>query len=292
MSDDFRGRILYHYTSADALLNILDTTTLWASNALFLNDASELTFARDVLLSLGDERASNGGDPEVWRSAKARVLSFLPDSGDIKLPGDYSIYVTSFSTEPDSLTMWQWYGRDGGFAIGFSVDDIEAGLEFKEPPSDTTQMLGLTTEETQKLWASNFQLHGSFRKIGYGEAQTRKGLAATVESIFAAPECLNIGSILEDLACFKHEAFSGESEVRLVLRVPSCMGPVPKVRTARGHLVPYECVRFPYRAVRRIRIGPGTYTGRSQRALEHRFATPRGEWSQVRVSPSGIPFIA
>ena len=291
MTEDLQGQLLYHYTSAEGLLGIVRTTTLWASDALFLNDASELTFAKDVLLVLGDERVRGGADSEAWEELREQIVSYFPDSGDARLPGDGSVYVTSFSTDPDSLNMWQGYSRKGGFAVGFSTDDILTGLAVGGFSPESGSRFDLTPDEWQQFWGDNFQLTGSFRAVRYGEGEARAGLAATVDAIFSGSGEIDVWRVLEELACFKHEAFRVEREVRLIVRVPSCIGPRPDVRSARGHLVPYERVRFPHGALREIRIGPGPYAKRSERALQHYLATPRGEWSQVAISASGIPFI-
>jgi hypothetical protein len=42
---------LYHYTTWDGLLGILQTQTLWATHYRFLNDYSEIVLFRDKLVS-------------------------------------------------------------------------------------------------------------------------------------------------------------------------------------------------------------------------------------------------
>ena len=41
--------VLYHYTSPAGLKGILETSSLWAADADFLNDAQELQFGRPQL---------------------------------------------------------------------------------------------------------------------------------------------------------------------------------------------------------------------------------------------------
>jgi hypothetical protein len=41
--------VLYHYTDAHGLLGIVQSRQLWASNAAFLNDSTEVTYIRGVL---------------------------------------------------------------------------------------------------------------------------------------------------------------------------------------------------------------------------------------------------
>ena len=43
---------LYHYTTWDGLIGILQTQSLWATHYKFLNDYSEIVLFRDKLISL------------------------------------------------------------------------------------------------------------------------------------------------------------------------------------------------------------------------------------------------
>ena len=43
---------LYHYTTFDGLIGILQTQSLWATHYKFLNDFSEIILFRDKLISL------------------------------------------------------------------------------------------------------------------------------------------------------------------------------------------------------------------------------------------------
>ena len=38
-------KILYHYTSLEGLLGIIESKSIWATNVLYLNDASELNYS-------------------------------------------------------------------------------------------------------------------------------------------------------------------------------------------------------------------------------------------------------
>ena len=48
VSEEYRK--LYHYTTWEGLLGILQTQTLWATHYRFLNDYSELVLIRDKLI--------------------------------------------------------------------------------------------------------------------------------------------------------------------------------------------------------------------------------------------------
>ena len=48
-SEDYKK--LYHYTTWDGLLGILQNQTLWATNYKFLNDSLEIVLFKDKLIS-------------------------------------------------------------------------------------------------------------------------------------------------------------------------------------------------------------------------------------------------
>src|SRR4030067_1963071 len=56
--------ILYHYTSLNGLLGIVKSRSLWASNIFYFNDASEITYARDILKRVITESKESVGKKE------------------------------------------------------------------------------------------------------------------------------------------------------------------------------------------------------------------------------------
>src|SRR5580704_8956937 len=120
-----RPQRLFHYTSQAGLLGIVSSNVLWATNALYLNDSSELdyglTVAREKLRSVLQR-----SDPvnELLRRTddllKLQVL--LPNR---------SFYACCFCEESNLLSQWREYAdRGGGYAIGFDTDDLmRAGLK-------------------------------------------------------------------------------------------------------------------------------------------------------------------
>ncbi len=86
---------LYHYTNLNALIGILrsECIVLWATNAAYLNDPTELKQGIAIVNELEN-------------------TNFQFD--DFK-----NIYLTSFSNNADSLVMWSQYGAHGnGCSIG------------------------------------------------------------------------------------------------------------------------------------------------------------------------------
>jgi len=137
---------LYHYTTWEGLLGILQTQTLWATHYRFLNDYSELVLIRDKLIDfvfpivkekyrvLIEQRKDvqrdidqmGGLDQVVLHDAKAFV------DGAYKATGE-EIYIVSFCGEDKNsyvnsnglLSQWRGYGAGGGIALLFDTKKLE-----------------------------------------------------------------------------------------------------------------------------------------------------------------------
>jgi hypothetical protein len=85
---------LYHYTNASGLKGILESNSLWATDAEFLNDVQELQFGRtelcDALRAYAEslhpsDRAPDGG-PEGSRATIVRSAVHYLEVGDVNVP--------------------------------------------------------------------------------------------------------------------------------------------------------------------------------------------------------------
>ena len=75
-----RPETLYHYTSAEGLLGIVSSNVLRASSALYMNDASELEYARDLIQKIIAAKiglwARNRQDIDFMRLTGKRPIRF------------------------------------------------------------------------------------------------------------------------------------------------------------------------------------------------------------------------
>lgn len=117
-----RPDILWHYTNAAGFLGIFRSGKLWATNTDYLNDASEMRYARRLVLkAVFDSRSSaeNRGEHEM--------LNFLCDcmGSDATRP----VFVASLSATKNELSQWRAYGGGtGSFALGFNVTSTLAAI--------------------------------------------------------------------------------------------------------------------------------------------------------------------
>lgn len=106
-------KLLYHYTTQEGLLGILEQGVIRASSIQHLNDASEFEYSVNIALAV-----LYGMKPSA--EVSERMSSILTT-----FRYGWDVFVTSFSKDGDQLGQWRAYGKDGGFSIGFDPDALE-----------------------------------------------------------------------------------------------------------------------------------------------------------------------
>jgi hypothetical protein len=109
-------RLLYHYTTAQGLLGILRSNTLWASNLNYMNDLSELKYAGNLMDS--ELTKAMEADPDLARH--------LTDASFYEIMDWYVAYALCFCEEGDQLSQWRAYaGKGTGYALGFDATRLQ-----------------------------------------------------------------------------------------------------------------------------------------------------------------------
>ena len=117
---------LMHYTNASGLKGILESQTLWATNALFLNDSEEIKLFLDERLPDLVKRVSIEGN----LSGKIDENNVNTTLRNLML-NDAPPYISSMCSPVDKrtqqhglLSQWRGYGRDGGYALVFDREKL------------------------------------------------------------------------------------------------------------------------------------------------------------------------
>jgi hypothetical protein len=101
------NQIVWHYTSGDALINIVQSGSLYSTQVSCLNDSTEVRYAENLLRETFIE-VQKESHPEE----EAALLERLINNSDPKFvassPSDF--FVTCFSSEKDDLSQWRAYG--------------------------------------------------------------------------------------------------------------------------------------------------------------------------------------
>lgn len=264
---------LYHYTSAEGVLGIVTKSELFASDLRFLNDARELTFARDVVVAAlkdaADELDANPDDDIGPVQARVQLMRYCADKTE-RLSEWLRVFVTCFCEHGDLLSQWRGYGQLAGYALGFDRTELGALADYRT----------------------------TLRKVVYGEQGT-PALTAMIHRIIDHPPMAHVGArssamvereVLPMVVHIKDAAFSEEKEWRLAAmryaHPPGDSDDVVHHRAGRLGITPYVKVPFERTALREICIGPGPYPDLRQQGVESLLASHGFE--EVTVTLSGV----
>lgn len=124
--------LIWHYTSFDNAINILDSRIMRATHYSFLNDRYEVKRPCELLLAqlsqIREETAENHPCRDIYSKAMAELASLA------KNEFLEAYYVICFSKAKDSLPQWQGYTPSlGGCAIGFNPTEFRYAFKFPSP---------------------------------------------------------------------------------------------------------------------------------------------------------------
>lgn len=273
---------LYHYTSLQGLLGILESGQLWASHIRYLNDQSEQKHIWSMIESrtAGKHLAEN--HPDV-RNALENLQLYVRNRR-IK-----DTYVTSFSSDGDLLSQWLSYCPLGvGFSIGFKRNVL---LGIPKNGDWTKGRMGTGVYLTPVLYMreGDHALLDQIIDLFTGrnlELQTNSD--DPIVKMLLSPEALSLGALNALEARVKDGSFAAEKECRLVLE--GDVGDV-RFRAGKSMMIPYRT--FPFaseddKGIGRIIIGPCPSPKLSSESLQKLLNT-RG-YSGVEISQSSIPY--
>jgi hypothetical protein len=109
--------ILYHYTTAQAFREILNSHTIWASDIRYMNDASEVAHASNILKSVIKDKDAM---TSVHSDDERKFLEVIANTFDFTEM--VRVFALCFSELGDSIPQWIAYaGRRGGLAMGMEL---------------------------------------------------------------------------------------------------------------------------------------------------------------------------
>ena len=114
--------IIYHYTSAAGMLGILTKKKLWFTRWDSLNDASENLIVHDCI-----EEALKKYAHEPKFVDYVREINNIKREAKKKGNIDRDLYLASFSSNADSLALWNCYCKNSqcdGYCIGFDNPNL------------------------------------------------------------------------------------------------------------------------------------------------------------------------
>jgi hypothetical protein len=220
---------LYHYTGAEGAIGILTNETIWASDARYLNDLSELSYVNGILACVANELAGHFPRDGLAHAFLDAACADLLDAFTGRCSSQASIYVASFCERGDLLSQWRAYTASGqGYALGFEPQQM------RSPPGLLLRRVFYEKDDQKALVREVLEF------IASGLARMSPGSAnayAVTGALLAAGDAL-----AEPALCFKNPGFQEEREWRLVHRVIDELHPANAplhFRATATAMVPY-----------------------------------------------------
>ncbi len=308
---------LWHYTNAEALLNIVQSRTMYFTHYRYLNDSAEVVQFTDISREIALEELGRLGHDRPLdeyievKSFDDLVLNFWSIvAGERDLTFQYAAYIASFSEDNDLLGQWRAYADDGhGYSIGFSVesilDSIQTGASFR--------LYRVLYDPNNQRAVARYVMGSILTKCKshWEIAESDKDKQLVVENAIFMLRMLSATFA----PMFKHPAFADEREWRLVVlgrgtpsaairQLFSKVAPATtiakaksdisniKVRNRMGSLVLFTTMELGVangeHPVNEIRLGPKNDMDCEREAL-HIILHSAGLWGKVKLSESSVP---
>lgn len=112
---------IYHYTNCGALKNIIEKNEFWVTHASFLNDSSEVLYIKKIIKDMCYDLSES---EEFSNELYERII----DEYEV-YENSRELFIISFSTNPDSLTLWSEFSNFNGYNMEFNIMDFRKYLK-------------------------------------------------------------------------------------------------------------------------------------------------------------------
>ena len=188
--------LIYHYTTVDTFLKILESKAIWASDLSKMNDPQEFTIGIELVKNIYQEKF-----PEF--------LHWFESDRFVGLDNEQLLLGCSFSENPDDLSQWRAYGDDGkGVVIGINRSILSACNTLTIP----------SFYEEDERTASFVHFH----KVIYSKQEFENSVKELLDNIGDfindTVESYKLSIGLSRLACsFKSDFYKSEQEIRAII---------------------------------------------------------------------------
>jgi hypothetical protein len=284
---------LFHYTSLEGLIGILDSNEIWATHIEYLNDSSELRYALELARNELKIRLRHATEDKL----KDKIECLL-DELDSHSIGNISI--SCLTEERDLLSQWRAYGGKGaGFSIGFNVSHL-----MKLAITNQYQLVKVEYDlDKQKQIISRLIddcLDDNFNTSKFGPVNTRESEDGTPITMIYVQ--MVGGNFIENLytvaPCLKDASFGEEREWRIISRIPHKDA---NFRINKAMLVPYNKILLGNKIeyLKSITVGPNHHENlmiESVRKLMLKYAFDKNAvldyslGNNIKIHSSRIPY--
>jgi hypothetical protein len=310
---------LFHYTGGGGLLGILESQSLWATHAGFLNDAQEVIYGQKKIVELLNALTAKQwslpqelNDDALWHpnfNSAARwfagkflllvVMAAVQNTTKF-LQQNVGPFVTCLSAEGDQLSQWRGYAGDGGYAIKFDSEAFRQAV--KSHPLGTQ----LKFDDSSPVPVELGRRHFVEMRYTTDDDFIRNGLMDFFRSLLAHLATNNnddpnfdrqtfervgrdivnqrMSWILGIIMQTKNPGFVEEKEYRVIT-----FAEPDRIHATHMGLVPRVDLKFDPTCVKEIIVGPGGHQDVRQSSIEY-YCNARPQYSHVVVWASETPF--
>ena len=137
---DQPSETMYHYTSIEAVPNIVQTGGLWATDIHYFNDAAELSHTAALLVSEIESRQQVGA---MDRPVLDQFLGWIRH----RVANGHTVFVSSFTPNGNLLSQWRSYCPYGrGVSLAFRRVICSAPR-----PSRVSRLVGVCTTNESSI---------------------------------------------------------------------------------------------------------------------------------------------
>jgi hypothetical protein len=274
---------LFHYTSIEGLMGVVNSKSLWASEVRYLNDAAELhhfgSLANQQILQA--QSTNQNSDEREILSQFGEWLKERLSSGPL-------VFVSSLTENGNLLSQWRGYCSHGkGVSLGFNP------IELAKAAKESHFSLGRCVYEPERQNEVVAEVISIALKGAMASGPALPSVSHPTQSYHSVFNAL-CGEILRIASLLKHPAFSEESEWRAVspafsnyVSAPICY------RNGKSMLVPYIHFKLPTHNqllnVPEIVVGPTPTPNLSLNSISQ-YISKNTSNSPTRVSACLIPY--
>lgn len=266
--------VVYHYTTMNTLMSIVENQCLWLSKSDFLNDSSEIQYVLRLVDSVGlDLHQNSMSDMDSGNAMNAR--NFLLEQLEYE---SAKIYILSLTETNDLISLWYNYAQQEGCNIGLDMKSLDESLHDMVDGNNT------------------FAMHGSvvYRRSEQ-EQMVRREFDKFIQQLGRLPEPVQTDyqhRIWQDFRMrfftygvfFKDECFEPENEYRVAIVTYNDNSVL--FRNSRGAIIPY--IKLPLaKPFRSVMIGPRNKQDIVESGLQY-YLRVQG-LSNVETQVSSIP---
>ena len=248
---------LYHYTKCNGVQGILKEQAFRATKSDFLNDTNEMQYILSVVSEVLKEIRR-----EKWRIL---LQNQFPDTfHEIK---KRSYYIVSFSTDPDSITLWAEFGDNTGYNLEFQSGKLIREIELTKKISYHGYVI--YSAKTQRKIIRNLLLNDIPKSFGYSFEDIMEKTVKDENCPLFQKYCDSFQKALTIYALFfKQEEFAAEKEYRMVFK--SHTKHEILYREKDGFLLPYITVRLEKKNIplRSITVAPKNHVDLAKEGMK------------------------